>query len=199
VKEIKQSREQGLRERIIEAAGKLFVDKGYEGVSMRRVAEEAGCSQMAMYRHFANKEALTQHLCAQLYSGFTEKMHREIKTVDQPWERIRIFVLALLDFAVAYPDHYTLIFLQRHANPEVFTERERLGQEFLKGIRRIVRDILPADTPAAIVDMRLRQIVTCLHGTAGLLIAHPKAYGLSKQKAVKDMEDAVSCLLKANL
>ncbi len=50
-----------MRERIIETASRIFIDEGYENVSMRRVAQEAGCSQMAMYRHFANKEALTQH------------------------------------------------------------------------------------------------------------------------------------------
>jgi AraC-like DNA-binding protein len=41
-----------LRSRIIDAAGKLFAEHGYQSVSMRRVADLAGCSQMAMYRHF---------------------------------------------------------------------------------------------------------------------------------------------------
>jgi hypothetical protein len=30
--------------------------------------------------------------------------------------------------------------------------------------------------------MRLRQMLCCLHGTVALLIAHPKTYGLTKQK-----------------
>src|ERR1700722_16392883 len=78
-----------LRQRIIDAAGKVFVDEGYQNLSMRRVAQEAGCSQMAMYRHFANKEALTQHLCSQLYTRFAAKMNRELDSVTDPWERLR--------------------------------------------------------------------------------------------------------------
>src|SRR5271167_4275183 len=114
----------GLRDRVIEAASKLFVEEGYQSLSMRRVAQEVGCSQMAMYRHFANKEALTQHICAQLYNRFAAKMNREIQAVSDPWERCRRLVSAVIRFALNYPDHYSLIFLVRHADPDVLADRE---------------------------------------------------------------------------
>lgn len=197
---MKQSEQQGdqsgLRDRLIEAAGRLFVEQGYEHLSMRRVAQEVGCSQMAMYRHFANKEALTQHLCAQLYSQFTQKMHLQMSAADRPWERIRIFISALIEFASDYPGHYSLIFLQRYSDPEVMVERERLGQEFLRSMRKTIREALSERTSSSEVDMRLRQIVSCMHGAAALLIAHPKAYGLTRQRAIKDVEDTVACLLR---
>jgi AcrR family transcriptional regulator len=144
----------GLRERIIEAASKVFVEEGYQSLSMRRVAQEVGCSQMAMYRHFANKEALTQHICSQLYTRFAAKMNREIDAVTDPWERCCRFVAATLRFAVNYPDHYSLIFLVRHSNPEVLADRERLGQEFLAGLHVIVRALLPPGTPEPVIGNR---------------------------------------------
>ncbi len=162
---------------------------------MRRVAQEAGCSQMAMYRHFANKEALTQHICTKLYASFAEKINREIEAADDPWERLRRFIIALIRFAMSYPDHYSLIFLVRHSDPEVLADRERLGKEFIAGIQPLVRALLPPETPEVVVDMRLRQMLMCLHGTAALLIAHPKAYGLTKQKAIVDAESTVRSLL----
>ncbi len=184
-----------MRDRIIETASRIFIEEGYENVSMRRVAEEAGCSQMAMYRHFANKEALTQHICTTLYTRFAQKMSREIQAAANPWERLRKFIAALIRFATSYPDHYSLIFLVRHSDPEVIADRERLGKEFLAGIYTIVQAVLPSETPSAMVDMRLRQILACLHGTAALLIAHPKAYGLTKQKAIQDVEATFRSLL----
>jgi AcrR family transcriptional regulator len=186
----------GLRERIIEAASKVFVEEGYQSLSMRRVAQEAGCSQMAMYRHFANKEALTQHLCSQLYTRFAAKISREFDSVIDPWERCRRFVAATLRFALNYPDHYSLIFLVRHSDPEVLADRERLGQEFLAGLHVIVRALLPPGTPESVVGNRLRQMLCCLHGTAALLIAHPLAYGLTKQKAVADVEEMLGQLFE---
>jgi AcrR family transcriptional regulator len=186
----------GLRERIIEAASKVFVEEGYQSLSMRRVAQEVGCSQMAMYRHFANKEALTQHICSQLYTRFAAKMNREIDAVTDPWERCCRFVAATLRFAVNYPDHYSLIFLVRHSNPEVLADRERLGQEFLAGLHVIVRALLPPGTPEPVIGNRLRQMLCCLHGTAALLIAHPRAYGLTKQKAIADVEETLGQLFE---
>src|ERR1700692_3574121 len=94
----------GLRERIIEAAGKVFVEEGYKNLSMRRVAQEAGCSQMAMYRHFANKEALTQHLCTQLYPRFAARISREIEAIHDPGDRFRRIIASIIRFAVDYPD-----------------------------------------------------------------------------------------------
>ncbi len=44
------------RERILEAALRLFADKGYEATSMRDVAREAEASLGLAYRYFASKE-----------------------------------------------------------------------------------------------------------------------------------------------
>ena len=53
-----------LRELILEAARDLFVELGYEGVSMRKVAQRINYSPTAIYLHFADKEALFHELCA---------------------------------------------------------------------------------------------------------------------------------------
>src|SRR4051812_25215852 len=105
------SKGQSLKKQIIDAASRLLIEEGYDQLSLRHVAQAAGCSQMAMYRHFANKDALVQHLCVELYTRFTEKMYRRIGAVDDPWEQIRIFIAELVKFATSYPDHYSLLFL----------------------------------------------------------------------------------------
>jgi TetR/AcrR family transcriptional regulator len=43
---------------IMDAAARLFSSLGYEGVSMRQIAEEAGVSKANIYHHFSSKEAL---------------------------------------------------------------------------------------------------------------------------------------------
>lgn len=46
------------RERILEAAQRLFVEQGYKGLSMREIAEAVGVSKPALYHYFTDKEAL---------------------------------------------------------------------------------------------------------------------------------------------
>ena len=43
---------------LIATAAKLFVDQGYEGVSMGQIAAAAGAGKQSLYRRYANKEAL---------------------------------------------------------------------------------------------------------------------------------------------
>lgn len=185
----------GLRAPIIEAARKVLLKEGYKHLSMRRVAEEAGCSTMALYRHFTNKEALTQFLCTELYMSFTERISKQMAAVNGPREQLRVFIAALIDFAASYPDHYSIIFLIRHPDPVVIEEREQLGKEFVKDIQSIVRSVLPSDVSNSLLDARVRQIFCCLHGTAALLISHPKVYGLTRQRAIVECQETIAHLL----
>jgi AcrR family transcriptional regulator len=44
------------------AALELFVEQGVHGTGIRDIAKHAGCSEAALYRHWANKEALVTAL-----------------------------------------------------------------------------------------------------------------------------------------
>lgn len=46
------------RARILEVAGKMFLDQGFGGVSMDAIAEAAPVSKPTLYSHFKDKEAL---------------------------------------------------------------------------------------------------------------------------------------------
>jgi len=56
------------RERILAAALVVFARYGFRQSSMERLAEEAGLSRQALYRHFASKE--------ELFAACVEDLHR---------------------------------------------------------------------------------------------------------------------------
>ena len=47
-----------LRQRILEAAAKVYAEVGYRGATTRRIAAEAGCNELTLFRHFGNKSVL---------------------------------------------------------------------------------------------------------------------------------------------
>jgi AcrR family transcriptional regulator len=49
---------QGTRDRIIDAALRLFSTKGYLGTATREISSEAGIAEVTLFRHFSSKEAL---------------------------------------------------------------------------------------------------------------------------------------------
>jgi len=55
------------RERILDVALDLFTDQGFDGTSMREIAERLGISKPAIYYHFASKEEILMALHLRLH------------------------------------------------------------------------------------------------------------------------------------
>src|SRR5262245_31765445 len=74
-----ERRERGkaeLRQKILDAARALFVTRGAEAVSMRKIAPSIEYSPTAIYDYFPDKESLMRALCAHDFTSLlVEGMH----------------------------------------------------------------------------------------------------------------------------
>jgi AcrR family transcriptional regulator len=97
------------KQRIFEAARSLFDRDGAAGVSMRRVARMVELTPMAIYRHYADKEALMDAL---MLNGFRawEARARAVEAPD-PMLWLERFLAAFLDFALGEPRRFEAAFL----------------------------------------------------------------------------------------
>jgi len=50
------------RQAILQAAGRLFADRGYDAVTLDGIARGAGTAKSNLYRYFASKEAIYTHI-----------------------------------------------------------------------------------------------------------------------------------------
>ena len=62
------------RQRIEEAATKLFVARGITETSVRDITREVGISEGALYRHFESKEDLVWQTFEQNYTQFAREL-----------------------------------------------------------------------------------------------------------------------------
>ena len=51
---------------ILDAASKLFVEKGYDGTSLQDIINETKLSKGAIYHHFSSKEEIFERICGQI-------------------------------------------------------------------------------------------------------------------------------------
>src|SRR5215475_14306487 len=96
------------RNRIFTAAKVVLEHEGIAGVTIRKVAQSAQMSTMAMYRHFADKDALLNALMADGLAGWEERA-RAIRTTD-PMEWLEALGEAYLDFALSEPHRFDAAF-----------------------------------------------------------------------------------------
>ncbi|MFI5235015.1 MAG: TetR/AcrR family transcriptional regulator [Gemmatimonadales bacterium] len=47
-----------VRQRLLDAAAKLYAEVGYRGATTRRIAQEAGVNELSLFRHFGSKGEL---------------------------------------------------------------------------------------------------------------------------------------------
>jgi len=127
VKERRAREKSETRDKILDAARELFVTKGYEGVSMRRVAEKIEYSPTAIYVHFSDKQQLFHELCQQDYARLAEVFQSSPMSSD-PIERLKQIGNTYTEFGVRYPNHYKFMFMTPHPPQEPDEEdREIMG------------------------------------------------------------------------
>jgi AcrR family transcriptional regulator len=69
------------RERILDAALELFTEQGYDGTSLRQIAEQLGVTKAALYYHFESKEDILLALHMRLHEFGKETLK---KIGDEP-------------------------------------------------------------------------------------------------------------------
>src|ERR1700739_4768100 len=127
VKERREREKSETRDKILDAARELFVSEGYEGVSMRKVAEKIEYSPTAIYVHFADKNELFHELCRIDFARLQEVM-LSAELPSDPIEKLRQIGRSYIDFGLHYPNHYVFMFMTPHPPHELDEEdREIVG------------------------------------------------------------------------
>ncbi|HEY6514700.1 MAG TPA: TetR/AcrR family transcriptional regulator [Steroidobacteraceae bacterium] len=96
------------KDRILAAAAAVLERDGIEGLTIRKVAQRAKLSPMALYRHFADKDALLNALMGEGLAAW-EKIVSAIRVQD-PLQWLKAVAEAHLAFALAQPHLYDAAF-----------------------------------------------------------------------------------------
>jgi AcrR family transcriptional regulator len=132
------------RQRAVDAATGLFAAHGVEGVSMRRLAAEIGCSTMTPYRYFEDHDELFAMVRADCFRRFGDRQRDAINGDYSARERLIRLKDAYIGFALDEPDAYRIMFQlkQRPAGsyPELARESQRSFAYFREAVADAVAD-----------------------------------------------------------
>jgi len=121
------------RRAILDATESLLVDAGYDGFSMRRLAQRCGYTAPTLYHYFSDKESLIEALLVECSVQLVKEL-RAVPPAKSPEDELRARCLAFVSWGLRNPTHYRLMMIPREGDrplpPEVETARELLVGPF---------------------------------------------------------------------
>ncbi|MDK8181376.1 TetR/AcrR family transcriptional regulator [Paenibacillus sp. UMB4589-SE434] len=132
------------QERIINAALKVFSQKGYEQASTNEIVKEAGISKGLLFHYFNNKKELFLylygHAVEQLMNEFVAKLNQDQKDI---FMKLRQALLLKFDMIQRYPDVFDFLKTAYFENcDEIKPELEHYNKQLVaSGYSTIFQDV----------------------------------------------------------
>ncbi|MGC4022697.1 MAG: TetR/AcrR family transcriptional regulator [Cyclobacteriaceae bacterium] len=112
VKERKERDRQEMRDTILKSAHQLFVDKGFEDVSIRNIAEAIEYSPATIYLYFKDKNEIFYALHGEAFKKFNEFMS-VLATIKDPFKRLIKMGERYMEFTFKFPQYYDIMFIMQ--------------------------------------------------------------------------------------
>lgn len=129
------------RAELCRVATERFARFGYEGVTMRQLADALGCSPKTPYRYFKDKADILATVRAQAFAQFADAMEQAAQGITDPLQRGRLGSEAYLAFALKNPHAYRLMFdidaPFDETHPELGPQAARAASYITKGAERM--------------------------------------------------------------
>ncbi|MCR2762112.1 TetR/AcrR family transcriptional regulator [Microbacterium sp. zg.B48] len=154
------------QEAILHEAARLFADRGFSGVSLEELGAAVGVSGPAVYRHFANKQALLGAILVRVSERLLSGGQDVIASHDTPETRLDGLIRFHVDFALTDADvirvqDRDLASLSEHDRHTV----RRLQRQYLELWTAVLAEIHPDRSES---DLRVRA-----HACFGLINSTP--------------------------
>jgi AcrR family transcriptional regulator len=178
VKERREREKQELRQEILEAARQLFVEEGYEHVSMRKIADKIDYSPTTIYLYFRDKEDLLHAICDETFARLVAEFQRIKSRTPDPLERLRRIGRAYIEFGLSHPNHYRVAFMTPHQErpgETPFQYQGSMGEKcFLQLLSTVDECVALGKLPPLNIEAASQALWCAVHGVTSALISFTK-------------------------
>ena len=123
IKERKIKHKEDLKQSILDAAKKLFLNDGYEATSIRKIAAEIEFSPTTIYLYYKDKNEIAHALHEEGFKMLSERFS-VLAHVEHPFERLKAMGRIYMQFALENKDFYEIMFVMKEPIVEACIEDE---------------------------------------------------------------------------
>ncbi|MQA96722.1 MAG: TetR family transcriptional regulator [Streptosporangiales bacterium] len=166
------------RAKILDAAARLFADRGFHGVSIDDLGRAVGTSGPALYRHFRGKEAVLAEMLLDISERLHEEGERLAASASSSEAALDLLLRRHIDFALDEPALITVQWRELGNVPEPERhEIRRLQRMYVERWVEVLTRLRPGEHPVL--------LRACVQAAFGLLNSTPySAAELSRAEMV---------------
>jgi len=176
----KEGEKAKLKAKILETAREMVIREGFDGLSIRRLAEKIGYAPGNIYLYFAGRDEIAREICRQSYAEMLLAIEPAAKVKD-PVGRLKALLKSYADFAEGRPETYKLAFMQDPKFNEVMFRQTAIDEETgaVQKAFRLIVDALDELKQVGKIDKRantnlLAEVLWAgVHGVVSLKLIYP--------------------------
>ena len=164
------------RGEILDAAERIFIAEGYEGATIRKIAEEVGVSSTALYMHFPDKACILGEICNRTLKLLLERNRELVAKPVEPVVRVRMMLEAYMRWGLAHPNAYQLVYSAPRPLSAGFWPEDTvdLSVQCFELFAGVVREIAAQGRlRAGTADSAAQAFWMGCHGVVALIAARP--------------------------
>ena len=182
-----------IRQEILGAARQLFADGGFEGVSIRRVAERIGSSPMRIYHYFRNKDALLRNIWVHIFDDIFDRIEARLQGIRGPAPRLRIFCREWVAYWVEHPSEYRVVYLTKDDSDTTeqvsIEEADASLRRFALLVEILDDGVVSGDFSPGDTRLRVEALTSAITGIAHSLVMLPNYPWPDAERLVDQLVD----------
>ena len=131
-------------DQILEAAARVFAERGFAGATTNRIAERAGVSIGSLYQYFPNKDTILVALNAQHMDSASavlkEMMEEALREKEPPEELLRRFVRRIIEMHASEPALHHVLLYQGPRTPELSQRLHAIEDSMAHAVERMLAE-----------------------------------------------------------
>ncbi len=129
------------REKILNAAEDIFLEKGKDGARMQMIADKADVNKAMLFYYFTNKDLLYKEVLKSNFYEMLNQLGNIIVSEGKPDQKIEAFVEAYISFFRDHPDL-----------PKLMLREIAAGGETVKQMIHELKQVIPFRMPNTIIE-----------------------------------------------
>jgi AcrR family transcriptional regulator len=193
------------REKILEVAKQIFIERGIEPVTVADIATASRLTRATVYKYFANRKEIAFEIFKFIISGWHERDKSEVWSLSgNGFQRLERSINAFCDDLLQFPEETRFVaeFNRLFAKDVLHVLRQSLGEDsnlVIQCLRQGVADgsLQPGLNPN-LVMAAIYNLNASLLGRLGQMVKSEKEYGVTTDEVMREIYRIFINGIKAN-